>query len=70
MKPLIVFEIPEYDPERAEWLDKYLQEHLSKDYNLLVVYGDVKVSVYNIPFLVKLYYKIKSWFILKIMKRQ
>jgi hypothetical protein len=71
MRPLIIFEIPSdaYDSEMAEKFDKYLQENLPKDYDALVIYGDVRVRVYNIPFLAKLYYKIKSWFILHLMKK-
>ena len=70
MRPLIVITIPayDYDPEKHDQIDKSLSG-LSKDYDILLLYGDVKVRVYGIPFLIKIYYKIKAWLILKTLKK-
>lgn len=71
MKPLIVLEFnsEDYSPEYQEKIDKIFSESDLKDrYDIIVTYG-CKVSVYNIPFLIKYYYKIKSWLIRRTLKK-
>lgn len=68
MKPLIIIEYDgfDYEPERAQQIDEFLskQTTIQENYDILVLWGG-HAKIYNIPFFVKLYYKLKSWILKK-----
>jgi hypothetical protein len=76
MKPLLIFKFTseEYDPEKAEKFDEYIQDIMKDgnltDYEIIVLWGGDAKVYYPFNFITFYYQKLKTWLILKIRKNK